>query len=155
MSASPSPEAPFQTDARPRRYPSDATRSKRRRAQRSSSRLPEREAALNYAQRLQFLADEAPDEQTRQELNKTILGIRLRFSNDENEQRFAVLRALESSARLTLAEVVALTRLTREVVQAVLDDFAGPDVELVAITTMSGKQKCGRGGTVLYYGLLR
>jgi hypothetical protein len=152
MSASPSPAAPLQTLARPK-YPSDATRAERRRTQRSSSRLPEREAALNYAQQLQFLADQAPDEQTRQEINKTILGIRLRFSHNENERRFAVLRALEGAARLTLAEVVEVTRLPRDVVQSILDDFVSPDVELVEITTMSGKQRCGRRGTVLYYGL--
>jgi ferritin-like protein len=135
------------------KYPSDRTRSIRRRQQRATDE--EQLQAINYAQQLQILCDKAPDEQTRLELRQVINSIRLRYTRDEHRQRLAVLKALEQSARLTLAEIVEMTRLSEELVKEILDDFSSPETELVELTTGHGKQKCGRGGTIIYYGLTR
>lgn len=134
-----------------RRYPSDHTRAERRRRQRALGEA--RRQALEFAQRLQLKAIEAPDEMARRELFRVVRGIRIRFAKEENEQRRTVLKALESSELSTLAELVEKTGLTADCVQAILDDFASDRVGLVFVTTMSGKRKCGRKGTTHYYGL--
>jgi hypothetical protein len=109
--------------------------------------------AASFAQELMFLMDEAPDEQADRELNAVVKGIKLRFTSDENRQRFAVLKALESSELLSLSEIVDLTRLSEECVLTILGDFTSAEVGLAFESTPDGKRRCGRGGTTRYFGL--
>jgi hypothetical protein len=125
----------------------------RRRAKRARSAA--HLAALEHAQKIVALADASPDMQAASELYRVANNLRLRYARDENEQRRAVLRALEGASIVTAAEIVIATSLSRPIVQAILDDFASPRVELVFITTMGGKRNSGRNGTTLYYGLRR
>lgn len=113
----------------------------------------EQRRAADFAQELLFLMDKAPDEAADREINAVVKGILLRFSPDENRQRLAVLKALESSELLALAEIVALTGLGEECVSNILDDFTSDEVGLAFETTRSGKHKSGRGGTTRYFGL--
>jgi hypothetical protein len=144
----------------PAGYPSQQTRAARRRRQNERERAlarragDKRQAALDYAQQLLFMLDNAPDEQARRDLRRMINKLHLRFSTDEHKQRLAVLRVLESRAVLTCAEIVALTSLPAELVQQFLDEWTSAAVDLVYITTTdTGKRRCGRAGTKIYYGL--
>lgn len=144
-----------------KRCPSDVNRAERRNEQKRAEREAmlernrERAAALNYASLLRHQLESAPDEQARKDLRRTIKGILLRWKEDENDQRLAVLRSLERRELSTLADIVNDTKLAKQIVRAILDDFTSPDVDLVSIHTMGGKRDCGRGGTTLYYRLRR
>ncbi len=145
--------------ARAPRHPSDETRAIRRREQKRAAREAaiargeERAKALHYAGLLMDQLLDAPDEQARKDLRRMIHGIRLRYAENENDQRMAVLKALERRALLTRDDIVNMTKLGRKIVQAILDDFTSASVDLAFITTMGGRRNCGRGGTTLYYGL--
>jgi hypothetical protein len=159
VASQPVPAFNIATAGERQRYPSDETRAARRREQRrlakeaALARGEERAHALNFASLLAIQLEQAPDEQARKDLRRMINGIRLRFPENENDQRLAVLRALESRELLTRTEIVNFTKLGRKTVQAILDDFTSARVDLVFITTMGGKRDCGRGGTTLYFGL--
>lgn len=142
-----------------RHEPSLTTRAERRREQKQREREAalaleiERAKALNYASLLTAQLEAAPDEQAKKDLRRMINGIRLRYAKNENDQRMAVLKALERRELVTREEIVDMTKLSRQIVQAILDDFTSAKVDLVFITTMGGKRDCGRNGTTLYYGL--
>jgi hypothetical protein len=141
--------------------PSSVQRAERRREQKKAQREAElardreRNGALNFASILTKQLEEAPDEQSRKELRRTIRGIELRWKEDEYAQRLAVLKALESRTLVTRRDLVELTKLPRNRVQEILDYFTSAKIDLVFITTMGGKRDCGRDGTTLYYGLNR
>lgn len=116
---------------------------------------PEQKRAAAFAQQLVFLMDVAPDETADRELKAVANGILLRFTPDEHRQRIAVLRALESTELLSLDEILAISRLDKGCVLAILDDFTSDEVGLAAEYTPDGKRRCGRGGTTRYFRLTR
>lgn len=110
-------------------------------------------AALEFAQKIYRLADEAPDVEAASDLYKVVNSIRVRYAQDENIQRRAVLRALEACTLTTARDIAKETRLPLATVEAILEDFASPDKGLAFSTTMGGHQNSGRNGTVQYWGL--
>lgn len=138
---------------------SSLSRSHRRRRSREQERelarrsKDPRQEALDRAQELKFLADKEPDDHMRRALYRLARRYEIRHSGDEHLQRKAVLGVLERNALSTIAEIMNKTLLPKALIKSFLDEWAGADVDLVFITTMDGKRKCGRKGTVLYYGL--
>lgn len=72
-------------------YPSDATRAQRRRRQRQLSPPPPRQKPTHegFAGLLLYLAEGAPDEQSRDEIRRVVHNLRLRFRPDAAVRRFA------------------------------------------------------------------
>lgn len=160
MSVSPSPTAPLQTAAARPKYPSDATRSERRRRQRGRVReLADRAGdprpmELECARKILEIAAAEHDPAIRSQLYRVARAYHMRHAGDEHRQRMLVLKVMERTGTLlTFADIKAQTLLPDEVIQAFLDEWSSAAVDLVFITTMKGKRKCGRRGTVLYYGL--
>lgn len=79
------------TGGAPRRYPSDETRARRRRLQQHLSPAPvkPKPAHEGFAGLLLFLAESAPDEQSRDDLRRVVHNLRLRFCPDAAVRRFA------------------------------------------------------------------
>src|SRR5215204_1311816 len=96
MSVTPSPAAPLQTDARPG-FPSDATRSERRRRQRGRTRDlatragDPRQMSLNCAQSLVQIAEAEADPALRRQLFRIARAYRMRHDGDEHRRRMCVL----------------------------------------------------------------
>lgn len=159
MSASPSPTAPPSAAPRPA-YPSDLTRSKRRRDQRERLRELARRAgdpcAIDFecAKRIREIASAEHDPTMRRELYRIARNYQMRHAGDEHRQRMAVLKVMERTELVTVADLVTETLLSAELIQAFLDEWSSAEVDLVYLTTMPGKGKCGRKGTLRYYGLL-
>lgn len=159
MSVSPSPTAPPSAAPRPA-YPSDLTRSERRREQRERLRDLARRAgdprAIDFecAKRIREIASAEHDPVMRRDLFRVARAYQMRHAGDEHRQRMAVLKVMERAELVTVAELVAETLLSAELIQSFLDEWSSAAVDLVYITTMSGKGKSGRKGTVRYYGLL-
>ena len=159
MSVTPSPAAPLQTDARPG-FPSDATRSERRRRQRGRTRDlatragDPRQMSLNCAQSLVQIAEAEADPALRRQLFRIARAYRMRHDGDEHRRRMCVLGVMErQAAPVTVAELAAKTLLPAETIQSFLDEWSSADVDLVEISTMPGRRKCGRRGTLRYYAL--
>jgi hypothetical protein len=106
------------------------------------------------AKRITEIAAAEHDPNMRRELYRVARAYRMRHAGDEHRQRMAVLKVMERAELVTVAEITAQTLLPAELIQAFLDEWSSAAVDLVYITTMSGKGKCGRKGTVRYYGLL-
>lgn len=112
--------------------------------------------ALDFecAQRIREIASAEHDPVMRRELYRVARAYQMRHDGDEHRQRMAVLKVMEQTELVTVAELVAATLLSAELIQSFLDEWSSAAVDLVYITTMGGKRRRGRKGTVRYYGLL-
>lgn len=153
-----SPDAPAQ-QAHPA-FPSDATRSERRRRQKAKTRElaaragDPRPADLATAGKITEIAAAEHDPRMRRQLFRIARAYHMRHNDDEHERRMHLLDVMErQSAPVTAAELAAKTLLPAEVVQSFLDEWSGAAVDLVEIVTMPGKRRCGRKGTLAYYRL--
>jgi hypothetical protein len=134
--------------------------SERRRERKVEVRLradgPERVAAIDYAQQLQFLADQAPDPETRSELNQIIGRLRRRVpaASPYEQKRDAVVRRLEKCEfGLSARELAEDTGLSREDIRLVLGELTSAAVDLVIPFERGGRLNGGRAGVTLYYRL--
>lgn len=139
-------------EQRARRAARDRARKVEKRGKREAARPADHKEALAYAQELVSLADEAPDADTRKEINKIVNRLRLRWSQAEDVKRDAVLAVIEKwSIGVSRGEIMEMTGLGKDDVQAALDSLTSPAVDLVTIFDRGGKNNSGRGGTKLYY----
>ncbi len=114
-----------------------------------------RKEALDFAQKLMSLAENAPDEESRSDLNRAVHRLRLRFSQKGESKQDAVLRALEPG-ELTLKEIIEDTGLCRADVQEVLDYLMSARVDLVGAYTRGSRERgLGRASNTLCYYLVR
>jgi predicted HTH transcriptional regulator len=125
-------------------YPSDATRAARLRRQRA--RCARHLAALEFAHRLAQLVATAPDDETRREMNRLILRVRLRGCAADEERRAGVTAALRKWAALTLSEITEETGLSREDARRTLD-------QLIESRAVAAFTRDGRGQKAIYFRL--
>src|SRR5689334_6856683 len=117
--------SPADSAAPPRhRFPSDATRSERRRARRTRSRElarqsgDPRQAALDTARQITEIAEREQDPQMRRRLFKVAYAYQMRHNDSDHERRMHLLDVMERQhAPLTCAELAAKTLLPVEVIQ--------------------------------------
>jgi hypothetical protein len=107
-----------------RAYPSDHTRTARRRAQKAERRGANRQHYINLAQRLQFIADElttAEDADIRADLLKFVNRIRLQGTPPKKKDYERVLEAICLHECHTVYDLHEHTHLTKDAIWKILD----------------------------------
>lgn len=109
---------------------------------------------LETARQVLTIAEAERDPAIRSQLFRVARAYHMRNDGDEHKQRMVVLKVMERAGTImTFADLKAKTLLPDAVIKSFLDEWTSAAVDLVFITTMRGKRKCGRNGTTLYYGL--
>ncbi|HEY0545302.1 MAG TPA: hypothetical protein VGC91_08010 [Pyrinomonadaceae bacterium] len=112
-----------------------------------------RKEVLAFAQKLIWMADAAPDEESARELYAAATRLRLRHCQKEESKRDAVLRILTTWGKdgVSVREIAGDTGLRKDGVQEILDFLESNG--LATWFTRAGKRNCGRAGTTRYYRL--
>jgi MoxR-like ATPase len=156
LTATPVPSTPSK-----KKTPEQVARiAERRRERKKAVRTPDRQALIDYAQRLIFEADNAPDPETRRDLYRIAQRLQIRNTDDLTEQREAVFLLLNKwslkdipglDVGLTVKDIASETGLPVSAVETALESLTSAEVDLVEIFTRGGRANCGRAGATLYY----
>jgi hypothetical protein len=139
-------------------YPSDATRSLRRRLRRQRARDEARERGaraqglLDFAGRVRALSSDAPDAETRVRLGKLAYRLELNALTSPSDRERLIVLTLGKWAALTLTELADETSLSRaDVGRALVSLQSG---KRVVSFTRGERRDAGRNGAVKAYRLL-
>lgn len=107
--------------------------------------------ALSFAHLLSKLANEAPDDEGRRQLNRAAMGLRRRWVNTLEDNCREVARAIEKREAHTVREIAEDTGLGRGTVITALDAMMDLSPPHVRSEEPGGKRNCGRSGTQMWY----
>ena len=108
-----------------------------------------REAILNYASALQHFAKIAPDQQTADEINRSVLRLRNRYNESETKQKEEVFYAIRYNMASTEEEICEDTGFSKENVIRFLQALI---VESrIRKVKPEGRRASGRAGTKFEY----
>jgi hypothetical protein len=136
--------APVTPPARPV-FPSDRTRSARRRAQKEAALDARQKRYLDWAQKLLWVAEEmdsAEDTDLRQELQSLVRRVRLRGARNEQQDFEQVMEAILRHGCHCVEDIHDQTRIAKATLWKILDGFvANGQLEERSTTGSSGRTR--------------